>query len=140
MHPEVQSDKPGKCPKCGMDLVPKQRGGKQKEPRLLLEHADALQLTPQQRTRIQRIVVEWEREQKQWLERLHAEQERAEMQMQLRRGEPVPYTALRQSLEGYANLSQAYASARRASWERALAQLSASQREDVKKILSHSVR
>ncbi|MEJ5253221.1 MAG: efflux RND transporter periplasmic adaptor subunit [Chthonomonadetes bacterium] len=29
MHPEVQSDKPGKCPKCGMDLVPKQRGGKQ---------------------------------------------------------------------------------------------------------------
>ena len=21
MHPEVQSDKPGKCPKCGMDLV-----------------------------------------------------------------------------------------------------------------------
>lgn len=23
MHPEVTSDKPGKCPKCGMDLVPK---------------------------------------------------------------------------------------------------------------------
>jgi len=22
MHPEVQMDKPGKCPKCGMDLVP----------------------------------------------------------------------------------------------------------------------
>lgn len=22
-HPEVSSDKPGKCPKCGMDLVPK---------------------------------------------------------------------------------------------------------------------
>jgi len=21
MHPEVQSDKPGKCPKCGMELV-----------------------------------------------------------------------------------------------------------------------
>jgi transcription initiation factor IIE alpha subunit len=21
MHPEVRSDKPGKCPKCGMDLV-----------------------------------------------------------------------------------------------------------------------
>jgi len=23
MHPEVTSDKPGKCPKCGMNLVPK---------------------------------------------------------------------------------------------------------------------
>jgi Cu(I)/Ag(I) efflux system membrane fusion protein len=22
MHPEVISDEPGKCPKCGMDLVP----------------------------------------------------------------------------------------------------------------------
>ncbi|GIV20021.1 MAG: hypothetical protein KatS3mg023_1772 [Armatimonadota bacterium] len=28
MHPEVQSDHPGKCPKCGMDLVPEKRGGK----------------------------------------------------------------------------------------------------------------
>lgn len=24
MHPEVISDKPGKCPKCGMDLVKKE--------------------------------------------------------------------------------------------------------------------
>jgi DNA-directed RNA polymerase subunit RPC12/RpoP len=23
MHPEVQSDKPANCPKCGMKLVPK---------------------------------------------------------------------------------------------------------------------
>jgi hypothetical protein len=26
MHPEVTSDKPGRCPKCGMDLVPKEKG------------------------------------------------------------------------------------------------------------------
>jgi hypothetical protein len=23
MHPEIQSDKPGNCPKCGMKLTPK---------------------------------------------------------------------------------------------------------------------
>jgi len=23
MHPEIASDKPGKCPKCGMDLTEK---------------------------------------------------------------------------------------------------------------------
>jgi hypothetical protein len=28
MHPEVIKDTPGKCPKCGMDLVPKELGGK----------------------------------------------------------------------------------------------------------------
>ncbi|MBI2298438.1 MAG: hypothetical protein HYU66_05715 [Armatimonadetes bacterium] len=27
MHPEVASDKPGKCPKCGMALVQRQAGG-----------------------------------------------------------------------------------------------------------------
>ena len=27
MHPEVQSDKPGSCPKCGMNLEPKSPGG-----------------------------------------------------------------------------------------------------------------
>jgi multidrug efflux pump subunit AcrA (membrane-fusion protein) len=29
MHPEVISDRPGKCPKCGMPLVPKKLGGRQ---------------------------------------------------------------------------------------------------------------
>jgi len=41
MHPEVQSDKPGKCPKCGMDLVPKQRGGKQVAHRLNVTLGDS---------------------------------------------------------------------------------------------------
>lgn len=27
MHPEIESPTPGKCPKCGMDLVPKSSGG-----------------------------------------------------------------------------------------------------------------
>lgn len=35
MHPEVRSDKPGRCPKCGMDLVPtKQQGEGTKMARL----------------------------------------------------------------------------------------------------------
>ncbi|HLK54914.1 MAG TPA: efflux RND transporter periplasmic adaptor subunit [Chthonomonadaceae bacterium] len=29
MHPDVRSDKPGKCPRCGMNLVLAKRGGKQ---------------------------------------------------------------------------------------------------------------
>ncbi len=28
MHPEVISDKPGECPKCGMDLILKEEGKK----------------------------------------------------------------------------------------------------------------
>ena len=27
MHPEVRSDKPGKCPKCGMELVKMEEAG-----------------------------------------------------------------------------------------------------------------
>ena len=32
MHPEVKSNKPGKCPKCGMDLVRKQSQASAKSP------------------------------------------------------------------------------------------------------------
>lgn len=28
MHPDVISDKPGKCPKCGMDLVVRKKANK----------------------------------------------------------------------------------------------------------------
>ena len=30
MHPEVRSDKPGKCPKCGMELVEIKKSPKKK--------------------------------------------------------------------------------------------------------------
>ncbi len=33
MHPEVKSDKPGKCPKCGMTLVSQETVEKQKQPK-----------------------------------------------------------------------------------------------------------
>jgi hypothetical protein len=32
MHPEVVSDKPGKCPKCGMNLVPKKEAADENPP------------------------------------------------------------------------------------------------------------
>ena len=32
MHPDVVSDKPGKCPKCGMDLVEKKNGKQAMDP------------------------------------------------------------------------------------------------------------
>jgi len=31
MHPDVRSDEPGKCPKCGMNLVPKRKPGVESE-------------------------------------------------------------------------------------------------------------
>jgi rRNA maturation endonuclease Nob1 len=31
MHPEVLSDKPGKCPKCGMELVKKESAKKRSD-------------------------------------------------------------------------------------------------------------
>lgn len=135
MRVVYEADRTGKLRQVEAPSVPPTAPLRIKEPRLLLQHAQALRLTPLQRRRIERIAVQWEREQAQWLERLRAEQERAERQIQSRRGEPVPYTAVRQSLEGYSDLSQAYASARKASWERALQQLSAQQRADLEKLL-----
>jgi hypothetical protein len=45
MHPEVEQDQPGKCPKCGMDLVPKEEKGMA----LHGEHSDHLEMTRQMR-------------------------------------------------------------------------------------------
>ncbi|MEJ5253223.1 MAG: hypothetical protein HPY54_11400 [Chthonomonadetes bacterium] len=106
-----------------------------KEPRLLLQFADVLQLTPPQRTQIERISADWEQEQAEWLQQLREEQQRVESQMGSRKGEAVPYTALRQSLQRYSELSQAYAQARTIAWERAVSVLSARQREEAEKIL-----
>jgi hypothetical protein len=37
MHPEVVEDQPGKCPRCGMELVPQERGGKEVAARQLVQ-------------------------------------------------------------------------------------------------------
>lgn len=38
MHPEVKSDKPGKCPKCGMKMVEKKMDMKKKKYKDHMEH------------------------------------------------------------------------------------------------------
>jgi hypothetical protein len=45
MHPEVTSDEPGSCPKCGMDLVPRETAGgmDQGHPRMDHEHHESME-------------------------------------------------------------------------------------------------
>lgn len=43
MHPEIKSDKPGTCPKCGMDLVKLENGKKQSEP---MQHDMGMMMGP----------------------------------------------------------------------------------------------
>jgi NADH-quinone oxidoreductase subunit J len=45
MHPEIRQDQPGKCPKCGMNLVPAEDAAQEQESheqhRMSMEHADS---------------------------------------------------------------------------------------------------
>jgi Ni,Fe-hydrogenase III large subunit len=45
MHPEVTSEEPGSCPKCGMDLVPRETAGgmDQGHPRMDHEHHESME-------------------------------------------------------------------------------------------------
>jgi len=46
MHPEVVSDKPGKCPKCGMDLVQKKIKVEMKKVYTCTMHPDVISDKP----------------------------------------------------------------------------------------------
>jgi hypothetical protein len=43
MHPEIISDKPGSCPKCGMELEKVEKGKKQSEP---MQHKMGMMMSP----------------------------------------------------------------------------------------------
>ena len=43
MHSEIISDKPGTCPKCGMELVKLEKGKKQSEP---MQHQMGMMMSP----------------------------------------------------------------------------------------------
>ena len=44
MHPEIVMDRPGKCPKCGMDLIPISQGTGHQPPRQLVVSQDTARL------------------------------------------------------------------------------------------------
>jgi len=44
MHPEIVMDRPGKCPKCGMDLIPMSQGAGGQSPRQLVVSQDTARL------------------------------------------------------------------------------------------------
>ena len=43
MHPEIISDKPGTCPRCGMELIKLEKGKKQTEP---MQHKMGMMMSP----------------------------------------------------------------------------------------------
>jgi len=61
MRVVYEADRTGKLRQVEAPSVPPTAPLRIKEPRLLLQHAQALRLTPLQRRRIERIAVQWER-------------------------------------------------------------------------------
>lgn len=54
MHPEVQSARPGKCPKCGMELIKKQETGNKKQ-EIVQKHSYPLKPTTENRLPVSRL-------------------------------------------------------------------------------------
>jgi hypothetical protein len=106
------------------------------EPRLLLQHAHLLQLTPAQRARIERIVRDWEQEQKRWLSAIRQQQERVDDEWRSHGNRAIPYSVLRGSLQHYSELSRAYGAARAAAWGRATAELSTRQKRQLERVIA----
>ncbi len=52
MHPQVRQDEPGKCPICGMDLIPAEESGQSKDPDPLEMTKEAVKLAEIQTSRV----------------------------------------------------------------------------------------
>ncbi len=57
MHPQIQQPKPGKCPICGMDLIPLENGGAEDGPRQLTMSATARKLAQVEVVPARRLAV-----------------------------------------------------------------------------------
>ncbi len=60
MHPQIRQPKPGKCPICGMDLIPVKTEEEQANARQIVFSEDALKLMEVQTTAVERKFVEAE--------------------------------------------------------------------------------
>ena len=54
MHPQVRQDEPGKCPICGMDLIPAEESGQSQDPVELKMTEEALKLAEIQTSRVEK--------------------------------------------------------------------------------------
>ncbi len=85
MHPQIEQDKPGKCPICGMDLVPKDQvknsGDAEKEHYRLAMSTTALALADIQTTQVLRGVIPSEDNSKFILGRIAIDNQRGTAQL-----------------------------------------------------------